>query len=177
MKKIIAVFLTVTLLATTAVSLVSGALFFGKDEQAVLRLIVPENWEMEAGDSRTVDYVFANTENQMLDWSASPEEVASVDQWGRVTALKAGTAVITAQNSDGLTDSVQLNVVLTSTKTERALRKVDYSLGAIEESDLLQKIVTRYALDDENVPAEVKAADGYADAQTAETKNGVKKRP
>ena len=174
MKKIIAIFLAVVLFVGMAVPMTANAFLFGDKNQPRLRLIVPENWEMEIGDSRTVDYVFDGTENRVLDWSVSPEEIASVDQWGRVTALKAGNAVVTAQNSDGLTDSVEISVVLTSTKTEKALSKVDYTLGALEESDLLQKVVTRYALDDVNVPAEVKDADNYADAQTAETKNGVK---
>ncbi len=173
MKRIIAIFLTVILFVGMIAPTMSNAFFFGDKEQPVLRLIVPENWEMEIGDSRTVDYVFADTENHVLTWSVSPEDVATVDQWGRVTALNAGVAVVTAQNSDGLTDSVELNVVLTSTKTENALRKVDYNLGAVQESDLLQKVVTRYALDDENVPAEVKDADSYPYAQIAETKNGV----
>lgn len=174
MKKIISIFLAVVLFVGMTVPVTVNAFFFGDENQAKLRLIVPENWEMEIGDSRTVDYVFDGTENHVLDWSVSPEDIATVDQWGRVTALKSGTGVVTAQNSDGLTDSVELNVVLTSTKTEKELRKVDYALGAIEESDLLQKVVTRYALDDADVPAEVKNADDYADAQTAETKNGVK---
>ncbi|MBR5827428.1 MAG: Ig-like domain-containing protein, partial [Clostridia bacterium] len=174
MKKIIAIFLAVVLFVGMTVPMTVNAFLFGDKNQPELRLIVPENWEMEIGDSRTVDYVFDGTENRVLDWSVSPEEIASVDQWGRVTALKAGEAVVTAQNSDGLTDSVEISVVLTSTKTEKALSKVDYSLGALEESDLLQKVVTRYALDDTNVPAEVKNAENYADAQNAETKNGVK---
>ena len=174
MKKIIAIFLAVVLFMGMTVPMTVNAFLFGDKNQPELRLIVPENWEMEIGDSRTVDYVFDGTENRVLDWSVSPEEIASVDQWGRVTALKAGEAVVTAQNSDGLTDSVEISVVLTSTKTEKALSKVDYSLGALEESDLLQKVVTRYALDDTNVPAEVKNAESYADAQNAETKNGVK---
>ena len=174
MKKIIAIFLAVVLFVGMAVPMTANAVLFGDKNQPKLRLIVPENWEMEIGDSRTVDYVFDGTENRVLDWSVSPEEIASVDQWGRVTALKAGNAVVTAQNSEGLTDSVELRVVLTSTKTEKALSKVDYSLGALEESDLLQKVVTRYALGDANVPAEVKDADNYENAQTAETKNGVK---
>ena len=174
MKKIIAIFLAVVLFAGMAVPMTANAFLFGDKNQPKLRLIVPENWEMEIGDSRTVDYVFDGTENRVLDWSVSPEEIASVDQWGRVTALKAGNAVVTAQNSEGLTDSVEIRVVLTSTKTEKALSKVDYSLGALEESDLLQKVVTRYALGDANVPAEVKDADNYENAQTAETKNGVK---
>ena len=174
MKKIIAIFLAVVLFVGMAVPMTANAFLFGDKNQPKLRLIVPENWEMEIGDSRTVDYVFDGTENRVLDWSVSPEEIASVDQWGRVTALKAGNAVVTAQNSDGLTDSVEISVVLTSTKTEKALSKVDYTLGALEESDLLQKVVTRYALDSAEVPAEVKDAENYADAQTAETKNGVK---
>ncbi len=173
MKRFIAVILTVVLFAGMCLPATASAFFFKKSEP-VLKLIVPENWEMEIGDSRTVDYAIDGTENHVLTWSVEPENIAKVDQWGRVTALESGTAVVTAQNSDGLTDSVELSVVLLSTKTESALRKVDYQLGAIEESDLLQKVVTRYALGDSAVPANVSDESGYANAQTAETKNGVK---
>ncbi len=145
------------------------------DSTAVLRLIVPESWEMEIGDSRTVDTIMDGTENRVLAWSVDPSDIASVDAWGRVTALKEGTAVVTAQNSDGITDSVELSVVKESTKIKSTgIRKVDYQGEAVKEGSNLQKIVTRYEKDSKDVPEEITDASKYAEAQTAETKDGAK---
>ena len=169
MKKILAVILTLTMLISLAVPASAG--LFGKDE-AVLRLVVPENWEMTIGDSRSVDLVADNTSNY-AQWSAEPADVASVDAYGRVTALKEGKAVITAQNAAGLTDSVELTVVKESTKFDNEKTKVDYEGAAVAEVENLQKIVTRYDLDSKKVPAQVKDTAKYADAQSATTADGA----
>ncbi len=173
MKKIIALVLTLSLLFGMVVPITASAKGNEETEELKLRLIVPEDWEMDINDSRTVDWVIKGTENQMLTWSAEPQDVASVDRWGRVTALKEGEAVITAQNSDGLTDSVTLKVVTESTKLEKKQSKVDYTLGAVDEGDNLQKVVTRYELNDEKVPAEIKNSDNYEKMQSATTKDGA----
>ncbi len=173
MKKIIALVLTLSLLFGMTVPMTAFAKSDSEPEELKLRLIVPNDWEMDIGDSRTVDWVIKGTENQVLTWSADPKEIAEVDEWGRVTALKEGEAVITAQNSDGLTDSVTLKVVTESTKLEQSLSKVDYTLGAEEEGDNLQKVVTRYELNDENVPAEIKDSSNYENMQTAKTNDGA----
>ena len=169
MKKILAVILSITMLFSLCIPASAG--LFGKDK-AILRLVVPENWEMTIGDSRSVDIVTENTSNYAT-WSVDPADVASVDAYGRVTALKEGTAVITAQNAAGLTDSVELSVVKESTKFDNKKTKVDYQGESVAEVENLQKIVTRYALDSKKVPAEVKNADNYADAQTATTADGA----
>lgn len=172
MKRIIAILVTLTLFMGVCVPMTALA-DDGSGEAARLRLVVPENWEMDIGDSRTVDWVISGTQKHVLTWSAEPKDVAEVDQWGRVTALKAGEAVITARNEEGLTDSVTLNVVKKATKTEQTLSKVDYTLGAVAEGDNLQKVVTRYELGDKNVPEEVADESKYADAQTATTADGA----
>lgn len=143
------------------------------DSTVAFRLIVPEYWEMEIGSSRTVDYAFGSTENRMLTWSVEPSDIATVDEFGRVTAVKEGKALITAQNSDGLTDSVELNVVKESTKFNNELKKVDYQVGAVKEGTNLQKIVTRYELESKDVPENVKNSASYKEAQTAETADGA----
>lgn len=171
MKKMLALLLSVVMIFTMVVP--AGASFFKKDEVAMLTLIVPENWEMTIGDSRTVELATQGTTNYVT-WSAEPEGVASVDAFGRVTALKEGEAVITAQNADGYTDSVTLKVVKTATKIQQSISKVDYSLSAAKENDVLQKIVTRYAIGDKNVPASVCDKDSYAKAQSAVTADGAK---
>ncbi|MEE1320776.1 MAG: hypothetical protein UHM85_04475 [Acutalibacteraceae bacterium] len=172
MKRVIAILLTLTLFMGVCIPMTA---FAGscKNEGARFRLIVPENWEMDIGDSRTVDWVIDGTEKHMLTWTAEPKDVAEVDEWGRVTALKKGEAVITAQTEEGLTDSVKLNVVTEATKIKNKAEKVDYTLGAVAEGDNLQKIVTRYGLDDKNVPAEVKDESKYAEAQSVTTKDGA----
>lgn len=171
MKKMLALLLSVVMIFTMVVP--AGATFFKKEETAMLRLIVPDNWEMTIGDSRTVDLASKGTTNYVT-WSADPKDVASVDAFGRVTALKEGEAVITAQNADGYTDSVTLTVVKSATKVQQSISKVDYSLSAVTENDVLQKIVTRYAIGDKNVPASVCDKDSYASAQSAVTKDGAK---
>ena len=169
MKKILAVILTVTMLLSLAVPASAG--LFQKDE-ATLRLIVPENWEMTIGDSRSVDFAADGTSNY-VQWSVDPADVASVDEYGRVTALKEGKAVVTAQNADGYTDSAELSVVTESTKFDNETLKKDYQGEAVAEVKNLQKIVTRYALDSKDVPAEIKDAAKYTDAKTATTADGA----
>ena len=169
MKKILAVILTATMLLSLCMPASAG--LFKKDE-ATLRLIVPENWEMTIGDSRSVDLAAENTSNY-VQWSVDPADIASVDAYGRVTAIKEGKAVVTAQNKDGYTDSVDLTVVKESTKYDNQKTKVDYQGESVAEVKNLQKIVTRYALDSKDVPAEVKDSSKYAEAKTAKTADGA----
>ena len=56
-----------------------------------IRIVVPEEWEMNIGDSRSVECVFSEgIENRVLQWSVTPESVAVVDEWGRVAAVSEG---------------------------------------------------------------------------------------
>ena len=168
MKKILAVILTLTMLLSLAMPASAGLI----KKEAILRLVVPENWEMTIGDSRSVDVAADNTSNY-VQWSVDPADVASVDAYGRVTALKEGKAVVTAQNNDGYTDSVELSVVKESTKFDNSKTKIDYQGESVAEVENLQKIVTRYSLNSIAVPANVKDAANYADAQTATTADGA----
>ncbi len=170
MKKLIAIVLAVILVFGTCST--AAATFFQKDE-AVLRLVVPENWEMDIGDSRTVDCAVKNTSN-FVTWSAEPSDVAKVDAYGRVTALKAGEAVITAQNKEGYTDSVTLKVVEEATKADVSLTKKDYEGEAAKENDVLQKIVSRYAYGSKQVPDFCYDKDNYSKAQSLTTSDGAK---
>ena len=145
-----------------------------KDNEVLLSIIVPENWEMEKGDSRTLDVIISGTEKRVLVWSAEPASVATVDIWGRVTALKEGTATITAQNADGVTDSVELTVVKKSTKlADNGIKKVDFKGEAIAEGSNLQKIVSRFEKGNKNVPKDVADEAKYAEAKKAVTADGA----
>ncbi|MBQ7295763.1 MAG: Ig-like domain-containing protein [Clostridia bacterium] len=172
MKKIIA--FTLSLIIAFSVCIPASATFC-KDVIAV-RLVVPEDWEMNVGDSRSVEAVFdSSVTDRVLTWSVQPGDVASVDKWGRVTALKEGTATVTATLADGSFSKAELTVAKTATKLEdEAKVKHDYALAAEEEGDALQKIVTRYGKDSAEVPANVKDESNYSSAQTAITADGSK---
>ncbi|MBE6785711.1 MAG: Ig-like domain-containing protein [Ruminococcaceae bacterium] len=173
MKRTMALFLSLLLVFGMCMPVLAAEA--GKDDELRLSIIVPENWEMEKGDSRTLDVLISGTEKRVLVWSAEPSDVASVDIWGRVTALKAGTATITAQNADGLTDSVELTVVKKSTKiADSGIKKVDFNGEAVAEGSNLQKIVSRFSKDSKDVPAEVADESKYANAKTATTADGAK---
>lgn len=173
MKKIIA--LALSLLMAFSVCMPVTATFFKGDTIAV-RLVVPQDWEMNIGDSRSVEAVFnSSVTNRVLTWSAQPADVARVDKWGRVTALKEGTATIRAELSDGSYNEVELTVTKTSTKLEKESKeKHDFALTAAEEGDALQKIVTRYDKASAEVPADIKDESKYESAKTAVTADGAK---
>ncbi len=173
MKRVIAIVLTLAICMGILAPVAVAKSEENTAQPPEIRLIVPENWEMCIGDSRTVDYAIQGTEKRMLTWSAEPADVAKVDTWGRVTALKEGEAVITAKTEEGLTHSVTLKVVTEPTKIAEKAEKVDYTLGAVKEGDNLQKVVTRYELNDATVPANVKDTSKYEQAKTATTKDGA----
>ena len=172
MKKIMSLFLACLLVLSPCIS---ASAFSCGEKEGTLRLVVPEDWEMDIGDSRSVESVFSESvSNRVLTWTAQPESVATVDEWGRVTAKGEGTATITAENADGLTDSVTLTVVKDATKGVTNKEKHDYALGAVSEVENLQKLVDRYAVDDaKDIPEKVKDTSLYKDAQTATTADGA----
>ena len=51
-----------------------------------------------------------NARNKTVQWSSDNEEVATVTQDGKVTAVGEGTAVITAASADGPSDTVEITV-------------------------------------------------------------------
>ncbi|MDE6651054.1 MAG: leucine-rich repeat protein [Paramuribaculum sp.] len=51
-----------------------------------------------------------NATDKSITWSSSDEKIAAVDASGKVTAIEAGTAVITATSSNGLTASCTVTV-------------------------------------------------------------------
>ena len=68
--------------------------------------------ELTEGESTTLKAIITpeNADDKTVTWSSSDETVASVDATGLVTAIKAGTATITATTSNGLTASCTVTV-------------------------------------------------------------------
>lgn len=146
---------------------------FGGVGSADLRIVVPENWELLIGDSRTLECVFdEDITNRQLEWSVEPADVASVDKFGRVTALKEGDAVVTAKGN-GFEDSVELSVVTTPTPINERKSVVMYGGEAVAQVGNLQKFVTRYANGDMNIPEYVSSITNYAYYKTAVTADGA----
>lgn len=138
------------------------------NKPARIALSMPENCEMVVGDSRSIDFVILPETNQLrgVSWTSSNESVAAVDEWGRVTAKKAGTVTITAtaKADPTVTDSGKIKVAATRNDLTKTTAKavVSYAGTAAEEVQNLQKYVDRYtkdeALADNAVPQTVKDA-------------------
>lgn len=148
--------------------------------EGTLRLIVPEDWELQVGDSRTLDYTFSgNITERMLHWESDNENVATVDQWGRVTAVAQGSAVITAtQITDGepLTATAAVTVTEHPTGGTHATNIVNYQGTPVQEVKNLQKLVSRYAPDDASLPEAVREciqAEDKTAYQSAVTADGA----
>lgn len=138
-----------------------------------LRITVPENWELCIGDSRSLECVFSEkVENRNLVWSVEPETVATVDEWGRVTAKSVGKATVTAVG-DGFSNSVELNVVETPTLIDTAKENVDYEKAGIDEVENLQKLVYRFPHGSNEIPDFVSSVTDYENYQTAVTADGA----
>lgn len=164
-KKVILLILIITLLSTNIFAL-SSCNALDKN----FRLIVPRSWELEIGDSRTVDYSFSpGVTNRMLEWSVWPKSAATVDKWGRVTAQKKGIAWVTAKNADGIRDTVKLRIVPKSKVKEIANTKIDYQGQAVKLGDMLQKVVVYYQHGSPNIPEFVSDITDYAEYQTTTT--------
>ncbi len=71
MKKFIAIILSLTICLGVFAPVAFAQAEENDAQPPVLRLIVPENWEMDIGDSRTVDYAIRGTEKRMLTWTGT----------------------------------------------------------------------------------------------------------
>ncbi|MFA5448968.1 MAG: Ig-like domain-containing protein [Clostridia bacterium] len=172
MKKKTILILLILILSFILVSAMFGCKAASEGE--TFRLIVPEDWELEVGDSRSIDYAFdSGVTDRRLTFEVSNKNRASIDSWGRVTALKKGNVRITAKTEGGDKATVKLRVVKESKNKGTSVRTVSFQGTAVELNSVLQKIVTRYPTGDDGVPAEVSGITDYSSYQTATTKDGA----
>lgn len=73
--------------------------------------IRPSELSLEPGDGYSLSaYVYPNDAETDLSWSSSNSSVASVSQYGYVSANKTGTAYITVKTSNGCSDECKVTV-------------------------------------------------------------------
>lgn len=170
MKKI-----TIALLLSVVLVLVASSALLGCNaKSANFRLIVPDKWELEVGDSRSLDYAFSEeVTERKLSWSVFPKFAASVDSWGRVTAKKRAIVWVRAKNSLGETDTVKVKIVKKSKNKGTEASIVDYAGTAVSLAGNLQKFVTHYQNGDADIPANIANIQNYSQYQTAVTADGA----
>ncbi len=92
-----------------------------------------------------------NAANQDLIWTSSDTSIATVSEDGLVTALKIGTAIISAKSTDGSNKSASCTVKVLEEIDENPIDKLPYNL----EFTLVENMTTR-----ESATISVKATDG-----------------
>ncbi|WP_286904453.1 Ig-like domain-containing protein [Clostridium sp. UBA1652] len=71
-----------------------------------------------------------------VTWSSSDESVATVDENGKVTAIKAGNATITAKTTDGSNLTATCDVTVVQPSNDRAILAITMTNGQTKEYDL-----------------------------------------
>ena len=76
---------------------------------------------------------------KITGWTSSDESIVSVNQKGLVTALRSGTAVITAESANGFTAACQVNVV-----SDPAVLRIPDGVVEIEEEAFTGMTAVKY---------------------------------
>ena len=104
----------------------------------------------------------ANATNQNVTWSSSKDDIAIVDQNGKVQALKAGTAIITAKTEDGNHEaSCEVTVTALMLKVPSEYTTVQAAMDAAQDGCIIVVSQGTYQenlnLDGKNI--EIRSAD------------------
>ena len=125
-----------------------------------IKLPIPENCEMEVGDSRVIDVLFFSGKDNLansdfktvtergINWSITPEGLATIDNYGRLDTLKPGKIEITANSIAAPEVSAKCSIEIVSQPTinkKPVERIVNFSGNAAKPVDNLQKLVDRYS--------------------------------
>lgn len=121
--------------------------------------VTPHELNLEEGQSATITATVlpANADDRLYTWESSNRDVATVDQTGKVTALKAGEATISATANDGgLSDCCKVTVDIVRPKSVtldvnelNMFRGDEYSLIAtVLPAEAVDKSVTWRSSDD-----------------------------
>ncbi|QLY78054.1 Ig-like domain-containing protein [Clostridium intestinale] len=77
-----------------------------------------------------------NAENKKVTWTSSDESIATVDENGKVTAIKAGNTTITAKTTDGSNLTATCAVTVVQPSNDRGVLAITMTNGQTKEYDL-----------------------------------------
>lgn len=105
---------------------------------------LPTAVELKPGETQTIQATVmpSNATDKTITWTSSEPQVATVDAGGKVTAIRAGTTVVTATTANGKSASCTVTVLGEATLTlQSAPTQTEYYIG-----DMFQKagLVLRY---------------------------------
>lgn len=86
----------------------------------ITAVIVPESISMKVGETETIEYQIIpdSAIDKTVTWTSSDNGVATVDAEGTVTALAAGSTIITVATVNGLTATCTVTVTEITTKVD-----------------------------------------------------------
>ena len=90
--------------------------------------------KIEVGKTETVKATITptNATNKEVTWKSSNKKIATVDEKGKVKAVKEGTATITVTTKDNnKTDSVKITVVKSKKETHKVIIKYNVNTGKL----------------------------------------------
>ena len=99
--------------------------------------------ELDKGSTATLSATIApsNATIKNIVWTSSNPQIATVDQSGKVTALSAGTATITAMANDGSNVSASCQVVVKGVETKITLSQTEANLPVNDIMTLSYEVI------------------------------------
>ena len=99
--------------------------------------------ELDKGSTATLSATIApsNATIKNIVWTSSNPQIATVDQSGKVTALSAGTATITAMANDGSNVSASCQVVVKRIETKITLSQTEANLPVNDIMTLSYEVI------------------------------------
>ncbi|WP_315109796.1 Ig-like domain-containing protein [Clostridium intestinale] len=86
-----------------------------------------------------------NAENKKVTWTSSDESIATVDENGKVTAIKPGNVTITAKTTDGTNLTATCTVTVVQPSNDRAILAITMTNGQTKEYDLPNREIEAFA--------------------------------
>lgn len=119
-------------------------------------LLSPSQLSLQVGSSDTVQATITpeNATNKVLKWTSSDSAVATVDDSGKVSAVAAGNATITAQATDGSGISASVQVTVTQPAPVQRTLKLVATLSATQVAQNNGLNVNLTVKDQANIPVE-----------------------
>ena len=125
--------------------------------------------ELDKGSTATLSATIApsNATIKNIVWTSSNPQIATVDQSGKVTALSAGTATITAMDNDGSNVSASCQVVVKEVETKITLSQTEANLPVNDVMTLSYEVIplttpVEWSTSNENVAYVKTNSDGSA---------------